>query len=129
MRQARASRRGLSRGIQRHSIGSRHQQRNTTQKENSPAEIQNSLHLSIENVARFCFEKTFSACTTLCLIQLVQDPNNCARFKLASPRRRRIHGVVLLIVASIIARNMWITLHRLATVGMDSTSAICLCGS
>ena len=131
MRQARASRRGLQRGVHRHSVRSSPQFTNEIQSDSTSRKAGTGVHCFLENAARLCFETTFSACSTLCLIQLAQERTPTGRhgiFKLAPIWKRRTHVIILLITGALVARHMLVTFQRLSTVGLDAIGSICLCG-
>ena len=134
MRQAKASRRGLQRGIQRQVVGNRRTDKNEQNCGSNSVVIRKTKswfdHL-LHKGARFCFEKTFQGCSKFCLIKLVrrEDFGDGKTYERVSLWKRRLHGLVVFLIATNIARSFWITWRRLSTVGMDASSAISLCGS
>ena len=132
MRQAKANRRGLGRGVQRHVIRNRHQDEDGLNSNVSPSKSREWLNLKLERAARFCFEKTFLTCSVLYLIQVMVQSEDCKvrkTYKYAPIWRRRVHVLVLLLLGASIALTIKVTWRRLEAAGMDATSAVCLCGS
>ena len=131
MKGARASRRGMQRGLQRRTVGQRQNRSDENNEENnvltdSESEAKPSWRPPLELLARTCFGLTFSACSKLCLIQVVQDPYT-KQYKVAPLWRRCINLVIWLLFVVSMVRNMWVCVERLA-VSMDLVTLTCLGG-
>ena len=129
MRQAGATRRDLSRGVQRHAFGNRGRGNNP----DSSSTLQRSrslLNPVLGMAARVCFHKTFIVCSKLCLIQLVQLEVSGGKIYTFAPTWKGVlHVLVVLLLGTNIVRHTWVTWGQLETMGMDAMSAISLCGS
>ena len=132
MRHARASRRGISRGVQRHTIGNRGGGKSSGgANKSSDLKSRRWLYSLLEEGAKSCFHKSFNTCSKLCLIQLVhlKGFRGGDAYSLGPIWLRIFHPAVILLVVASIARNVWLTWRRLERVGTDVITAICLCGS